>query len=78
MQFEWDQEKAQRNERKHGVSFLEACAVFCAVFDDDYASTVVDPDHSEGEVRYSNLRDVKFWQSFGSRAMSRDCFYMYV
>ncbi|MGH8629035.1 MAG: BrnT family toxin [Gammaproteobacteria bacterium] len=48
MQFEWDQEKAQRNERKHAVSFLEACAVF----DDDYASTVVDPDHSEGEVRY--------------------------
>lgn len=48
MRIEWDPEKAQRNETKHGVSFLEACTVF----DDDYASTVVDPDHSEGEVRY--------------------------
>ncbi|MFO1352006.1 MAG: BrnT family toxin [Gammaproteobacteria bacterium] len=48
MQFEWDWEKAQRNERKHGVSFVDACTVF----DDDHASTVVDPDHSEGEVRH--------------------------
>ncbi|MGA8053408.1 MAG: BrnT family toxin, partial [Burkholderiales bacterium] len=35
-------------EDKHGVSFLEACTVF----DDDFASTVQDPDHSEGESRY--------------------------
>ena len=48
MQIEWDPEKAQRNETKHGLSFLEACTVF----DDDHASTVVDPDHCEGEVRY--------------------------
>lgn len=48
MQFEWDIDKSARNVRKHAVSFLEACTVF----DEDYASTVVDPDHSEGEVRY--------------------------
>ena len=48
MRIEWDPDKAQRNETKHGVSLLEACTVF----DDDYASTVVDPDHSEGEARY--------------------------
>jgi hypothetical protein len=48
MQFEWDPVKAEVNERKHGISFLEACTVF----DDDHASTVLDPDHSEGETRY--------------------------
>lgn len=48
MQFEWDPEKARRNETKHGVSFLEAATVL----DDDHASTVADPDRSEGEARY--------------------------
>lgn len=48
MQFEWDPEKAQRNETKHEVSFMEASTVF----DDDYSSTVVDPDHSRDEERY--------------------------
>jgi uncharacterized protein len=28
MRFEWDEKKNQRNTRKHGVSFEEACAVF--------------------------------------------------
>lgn len=48
MNFEWDPHKARRNEEKHGVSFAEACTVF----DDDFASTVRDPDHSEREARY--------------------------
>lgn len=48
MQFEWDPDKAERNERKHGISFLEACTVF----NDDYASTVLDPHHSEADIRY--------------------------
>lgn len=48
MQFEWDAQKAERNDKKHGVSFLEACSVF----DDDHASSVADPDHSQGEARY--------------------------
>jgi len=48
MEFEWDIDKARRNEEKHGVSFVEACTVF----DDDYSSTVADPDHSKDESRY--------------------------
>jgi uncharacterized protein len=46
--FEWDAEKAQENEAKHGVSFVEASEVF----GDDHSSTVPDPDHSGGEDRY--------------------------
>ena len=48
MKFEWDIRKAAINEQKHGVSFVEACTVF----NDEFASTVRDPDHSEEEVRY--------------------------
>jgi uncharacterized DUF497 family protein len=46
--FEWDPRKAEENEKKHGVSFAEASEVF----GDDHSSTVLDPDHSEGEDRY--------------------------
>ena len=46
--FEWDPEKARGNEQKHGVAFLEATEVF----DDDYSSSVPDPDHSIEEQRY--------------------------
>ena len=48
MDFEWNPEKARRNQRLHGVSFPEAAEVF----GDELSSTVVDPDHSEGEIRY--------------------------
>ncbi len=48
MEFRWDPDKALENERKHGVTFLEALGVF----NDDLSSTVADPDHSEGEYRY--------------------------
>jgi uncharacterized protein len=48
MKFEWDARKARWNEVKHGVSFTEACTVF----EDEFASTVRDPDHSVGESRY--------------------------
>ncbi len=40
--FEWDQEKAESNLRKHGVSFEEASTVF----KDTLASTIGDPLHS--------------------------------
>jgi uncharacterized protein len=46
--FEWDLDKATLNERKHGVSFLEAREVF----GDELSSTVPDPDHSEDEERF--------------------------
>jgi uncharacterized DUF497 family protein len=46
--FEWDPDKARENERKHGVTFVEASEVF----DDDHSSSVRDPDHSADEERY--------------------------
>jgi uncharacterized protein len=47
MQFEWDPEKAKRNQKKHGVSFEEAVTVFY----DPLAATFEDADHSAGEQR---------------------------
>ena len=46
--FEWDEEKAILNLRKHGVSFEEAATVFR----DDLSVTVPDPDHSAAEERF--------------------------
>ena len=48
MDFEWDAEKARTNEDSHGVTFLEASEVF----EDNYSSSVFDPDHSGDEDRY--------------------------
>jgi len=39
--FEWDEEKAERNKAKHGVTFEEAKTVF----NDPFAVTVSDPEH---------------------------------
>lgn len=50
MRFEWDEEKAEANRKKHGVSFEEALAVF----DDPYAVELIDEAHStEDEIRYA-------------------------
>lgn len=51
MIFEWDPVKAQRNIRKHGVSFHEAATVFC----DPLATTYDDPDHSIPERRFITI-----------------------
>lgn len=51
MDFEWDDEKAAANERKHGVSFAEAMTVF----GDPSAATGYDPDHSDDEDRYITM-----------------------
>lgn len=48
MDFEWDETKVHINEKKHGVSFLEATEVF----GDDHSSCIHDPDHSYDENRY--------------------------
>jgi len=48
LNFEWDRQKAELNLRKHRVSFIEAVEVF----NDDFSSTVLDPDGSRGEFRY--------------------------
>ena len=47
MQFEWDPEKDQQSQAKHGVSFDEASTVF----GDPFAITIDDPDHSPDERR---------------------------
>ena len=51
LQFEWDSKKAERNLRKHGVSFAEAATIF----DDMLAAVYDDPDHSEQEKRYLTI-----------------------
>ena len=51
MEFEWDVVKGEVNERKHGVSFVEASAVF----GDPLELTIYDPDHSEGEHRFLSI-----------------------
>ena len=51
MEFEWDESKALRNERKHGISFMEAITVF----GDPMELTIADPDHSTGEFRFLSI-----------------------
>ena len=51
MDFEWDPEKEQSNQRKHDVAFLEASTVF----GDPMELTIYDPDHSEGEHRFLSV-----------------------
>lgn len=48
MDFEWDQNKAAGNLRKHGVSFEEARTAF----DDHDALLIHDPDSQRGEDRF--------------------------
>ena len=50
-EFEWDDEKAISNLRKHRVSFDEAATIF----NNPRISTISDPDHSEAEERYISL-----------------------
>jgi uncharacterized DUF497 family protein len=49
--FEWDPEKAEKNLRKHEVSFEEAGSVF----DDPMFITVLDEEHSGDEERYITI-----------------------
>lgn len=48
LDFEWDEEKAAANLKKHKVSFEEAKTVFA----DPFAITIDDPKHSVGEQRF--------------------------
>jgi hypothetical protein len=50
-EFEWDDEKAQSNLKKHGVSFVEAATIF----NDPRLATISDPDHSDDEERYVSI-----------------------
>jgi uncharacterized DUF497 family protein len=49
--FEWDEEKAERNRRKHGITFDEALTVFF----DPFELTIFDPDHSILEERFVSI-----------------------
>ncbi len=51
LEFEWHDDKARMNLKKHGVSFKEASTVF----GDPLALTIPDPLHSEGEDRFITL-----------------------
>ena len=59
MDFEWDPDKEQSNQRKHGISFFEASTVF----GDPMELTIYNPDHSEGEYRFLSMgrADVCLW-----------------
>ncbi|MBU1107349.1 MAG: BrnT family toxin [Candidatus Riflebacteria bacterium] len=56
--FEWDENKARINLKKHSVSFEEAQSVFL----DENARIIPDPEHSDDEDRfvllgiYANVR----------------------
>jgi len=49
--FEWDEDKSKLNVRKHGSSFEEGKTVF----NDPFAITIGDPDHSDDESRYIDI-----------------------
>ncbi len=51
MEFTWDWRKAERNRRKHGVTFHEAVTVFF----DPRELMIYDPDHSVGEERFVSI-----------------------
>ena len=55
MIYEWDSEKAEENQRKHGVSFDEASSVFL----DPFALSFDDPDHSLSERRFITMHDIE-------------------
>ena len=48
MDFEWEENKAAANLKKHSVSFDEAKTIF----DDPFYIDFYDPDHSDTEHRY--------------------------
>jgi uncharacterized DUF497 family protein len=51
LSFEWDETKAKLNERKHGVTFHEACSVFY----DASALQFFDHLHAASEDRFTLL-----------------------
>ena len=49
--FEWDENKSKRNLKKHNIDFEEAKTIF----NDPFAITTDDPDHSVEEDRYLDI-----------------------
>ncbi|MFW5862919.1 MAG: BrnT family toxin [Spirochaetota bacterium] len=54
MKFEWDQHKAEKNVKKHNISFENAAFVFA----DKDALTIFDEDHSDLEDRWITLGQI--------------------
>lgn len=51
LNFEWDEQKARENYRRHRASFEEGVTVF----GDPFSITIADPDHSANEQRYIDI-----------------------
>ncbi|MBI5724836.1 MAG: BrnT family toxin [Planctomycetes bacterium] len=51
LRFEWDREKAAKNQAKHGVAFNEAATALA----DPLSTTFPDPDHSILEDRFVTI-----------------------
>lgn len=51
LDFEWDEDKAVANLKKHKISFEEARTVFA----DPFAITIDDPKHSVDEYRFVDI-----------------------
>ncbi len=51
LEFEWDEDKALINFRRHGISFQESKTIF----NDPYALTIPDPEHSIMEERWIDI-----------------------
>jgi len=49
--FEWNENKAKENLRKHNVSFEEGTTIFR----DPFIATMPDPDHSDIEQRFISI-----------------------
>lgn len=49
--FEWDEDKAQKNWRKRGITFEQARYAF----DDPFAVLLDDDDHSDNEERFAMI-----------------------
>jgi uncharacterized DUF497 family protein len=50
--FEWDEDKADKNLKKHGVSFDDAALVLADEEGDQFHVEEFDREHSTGEDRY--------------------------
>lgn len=50
-EFEWNEEKAESNQKKHGIAFELACSVF----QDARLLTVPDLEHGIGEERWFSI-----------------------
>ena len=51
LKFEWDENKSKHNQIKHGIDFREGKTIF----NDPFAITIDDPDHSDFEGRYIDI-----------------------